>query len=456
MKKKRKLNRIGKITVLSLSLIVIGIIILTFCFTKNKEDEFNIIEQTDKYVLKISYPNLKNKKINKEIKNYIYSQKQEFLSLIADLEISESGQLYDFSLQYQVRRMENIESYHFITYSFGGGSHYMREDKSYHYDTKNKKLIDLSYFLDDDQSLSKLSVLSYYYIMKQYEEKKIEGIADWVKAGTKAELNNYQNFSFTENGFQILFPPYQVGPWSEGEITITIPYSELVGILKEEYRSYVKEENMNLIPETRSIDQFKDKKLIAFTFDDGPSTTTTNKLLDGLSKYNAKVTFFVLGSRVSGNKEVLKRAYQEGNQIGSHTYNHLNLLKLDEYHILKEIKNTNDEINKILGVTPSILRPPYGNTNLEIKKISNMNTILWNIDTLDWKHKDKNKIADEIVKHAHDGAIVLLHDIYNASVEGALLAMERLQKEGYAFVTIEEMAIIKNIDLSVDKSYYNF
>ena len=84
-----------------------------------------------------------------------------------------------------------------------------------------------------------------------------------------------------------------------------------------------------------------------------------------------------------------------------------------------------------------------------------MNTILWNDDTLDWKSKDKNKIADEIVKNAKDGNIVLLHDIYQSSVEGALLAMERLQKEGFAFVTIDEMAKLKNLTLDQTKSYFN-
>lgn len=83
-----------------------------------------------------------------------------------------------------------------------------------------------------------------------------------------------------------------------------------------------------------------------------------------------------------------------------------------------------------------------------------MYNILWDLDTEDWKYKDPERIANYIVENAHDGAIVLLHDLYETSVDGALLAMERLEKEGYAFVTIEEMAIIKNIDLEKDKNYY--
>ena len=76
------------------------------------------------------------------------------------------------------------------------------------------------------------------------------------------------------------------------------------------------------------------------------------------------------------------------------------------------------------------------------------------LDTEDWKNKDKDRIADYIVSNAHDGSIVLLHDLYETSVDGALLAMERLEKEGYAFVTIDEMIKIKDIQLDINKNYY--
>lgn len=144
-----------------------------------------------------------------------------------------------------------------------------------------------------------------------------------------------------------------------------------------------------------------------------------------------------------------------GNTIGSHTYSHLNLYKLNDYDIMKEINSTNEEIKEIIGVQPEYLRAPYGNTNAHIKELSNMYTILWNIDTEDWKYKDAQKIKDNILNHAHDGAIILLHDIYNTSVEGALLAMEELKDE-YAFVTIDEMIELKNIQLDKNKSYFNF
>lgn len=205
----------------------------------------------------------------------------------------------------------------------------------------------------------------------------------------------------------------------------------------------------------RDINKFKNKKLIAFTFDDGPNSKTTNKLLDNLDKYNARVTFFVVGNRVKTYEDILKRAYNMGNLIGSHTYNHKNLFELDDNQIVDEIKKTNDVIKEVTGSDTLYLRPPYGNTNKNIKNLVNMYNILWDLDTEDWKYKDKFKIAKYIIDNAHDGGIILLHDLYETSIDGALLAMEELSKNGYAFVTIEEMTTLKGITLNKTSNYFN-
>ncbi len=195
------------------------------------------------------------------------------------------------------------------------------------------------------------------------------------------------------------------------------------------------------------------KKLIAFTFDDGPAKNQTNKLLDSLNKYNARVTFFVTGDRVQTYASTLRRAYEMGNQIGSHTYSHKNLAKLKEDELRQQIDKTNKEIHKVLGFHPGLLRPPYGSYNDKVKKASGVPVILWNIDTLDWKNRNAQKICDNIVNNAHDGAIVLMHDLYETTVDGALMAMDKLQEKGYAFVTVGELAYLKDKTLENGKVY---
>lgn len=448
---KRHLNRRGKILVLSLSLIILisGIFVIKGL---NKNEEVHILESTDNYDLKIDYPNVENKKIKKKIDDYVTKQKDDFLNNVKAVEDIEQPK-YDFNLSVNVNDYKNITHVYMLTFAYTGGAHYTRDDTSLYFDNKTKEFVDLKYFFKDEEAFKKLSSIAYYYVLK-LEDKTFDEL--WVKRGTDPTIDNYRHFNFKDEGLEILFPPYQIASWADGEIKITIPYEEINNLLKEEYRNTSKEEEVvSIIPEVRDLTKYQDKKLIAFTFDDGPSETNTNYLLDNLDKYDAKVTFFVLGSRVNSNKETIKRAYLEGNDIGSHTYNHQNLNLLSDVALIDEVKKTNEAIKEVIGTSPTLLRPPYGNLTDHGKELANMSIILWNIDPLDWKYKDKNRVANEIIEHAHDGAIILVHDIYKSSVEGALLAMEELQKQGYAFVTINEMAQLRGIKLDTTTSYFS-
>ena len=208
---------------------------------------------------------------------------------------------------------------------------------------------------------------------------------------------------------------------------------------------------------TRDLSSFKGKKLIAITFDDGPAgAASTGKLLDNLDKYNARVTFFVVGNRVANHASILKREYEMGNQVASHSFTHANLAKLSESGIKDELDKTNEAIKKVIGVEPTCIRPPYGSLNDTVKKAANMHIITWSIDTLDWKNKNADTVCNNIVSKAFDGAIVLLHDLYPTSVDGALKAMEILKDQGYAFVTVEEMAKLRGVEMNNTAVYNNF
>ena len=132
------------------------------------------------------------------------------------------------------------------------------------------------------------------------------------------------------------------------------------------------------------------------------------------------------------------------------------MLNLDNQTKLEEINNTNNAINDVLGINPIYFRPPYGNINSHIKSLTMMHTICWDVDSEDWRLKDRQKIKDMILKNAHDGAVILLHDIYEESVMGALLAIKELKKEGYEFVTLTEMLELKEKSLDYDTTYYGF
>lgn len=457
MKTHRRLNKAGKIALLSLIIFIFFIILSIKLISYKGKKEIHILKSGKYYQLKINYPLLHDKKIDKKIKEYVDEKKQEFLDIVDQIEHLETDNKYDFIIQYQLNKEDDIYHIHLETYSYTGGEHYQKDDKTFHYDIKRKEFITIEEYLNDESSLEKLSLLSYYYIMEYGEENGKEFNEEIVKEYTSSKNENFIHFNIQEDGFEFLFALYQETDWIDGEIKIIIPYKELNELLKPKYQKQANKKDIEVIvPETRDLEQYKGKKLIAFTFDDGPSTETTNLLLDGVKEFDAKVTFFVIGNRINQHSEVLKRAYKEGHVIGSHTYNHRNLLLLNDYTRLQEIKNTNDIIENTIGVKPILLRPPYGNINDDIKKLSNMHIIEWDIDTLDWKYKDKDKIANEIITNAHDGAIVLLHDIYKSLVEGALQAMAQLKEEGYVFVTILEMAELKGITLDYETSYFYF
>lgn len=446
---KIRLTKFGKLFFSGIFGLTVLILRLAFI---NHQRVFYEKDENKNYIVEINYPKVKSKQLLAYTDDYIKNKKKEFKEEISMEEPLNSSK-YEFKADYKVTDNINILGLHLNISEYTGGAHHVRYDKSYYYNKESDEIVSIKDFLEKDTSLDKLANLSYYYVMKYSDDNNLNFDKEGVKEGLSFNLNNFEHFNFIDDGLEFIFPPYQIAYYAAGEIKIVIPYDELNGIIKNKYLKYSKKNNIKQ-DNNRNLKEFSNKKLIAFTFDDGPSYIGTNKLLDNLDKYNARVTFFVLGSRVENYKDTLTKAYKMGNTIGNHTYSHSNLLKLDNYSVMDEIKKTNETIKNITGSEAIYLRPPYGNINSDIKNISNMYTILWDLDTEDWKNKDKDRIADYIVSNAHDGAIVLLHDLYETSVDGALLAMERLEKEGYAFVTIDEMIKIKDIQLDINKNYY--
>lgn len=185
-------------------------------------------------------------------------------------------------------------------------------------------------------------------------------------------------------------------------------------------------------------------KRIALTFDDGPSRKNTAVLLDALKERNVKATFFVLGLNVVKYPDLVKRMVDEGHEVGNHTYSHKNLFQLDDDEIKEEIDITNNLIKDITGSNPKIFRPSYGNYNENIKNIANMEVVNWTIDSLDWRLKNTKKIYNRVIYKLKGNDIVLLHDIYKTSVNAAIKIIDKLQAEGYEFVTISEILGLNN------------
>lgn len=192
------------------------------------------------------------------------------------------------------------------------------------------------------------------------------------------------------------------------------------------------------------------EKLIALTFDDGPSSVNTPVLLDGLAQRGVHATFFLVGSMAADNHDLVRRMVAEGHQIGLHTYDHSSsqgLVGLSESQFRAQVDTTRDLLTALTDQTSFVFRPPYGFVDHSVRLWADAPIILWSVDTEDWRDQNVERITQHIVSHAEDGAIILLHDIFSTSVESALKAVDILMDQGYRFVTVDELFAAKGTDL---------
>lgn len=208
------------------------------------------------------------------------------------------------------------------------------------------------------------------------------------------------------------------------------------------------------VPADTSADVEQAPKLIALTFDDGPRRDTTSALLDGLAQRGVPATFFLIGEQLVGNEDLVRRMDAEGHQIGIHTYDHVTLTGLNRADFDAQVDKTRQFLKNILGHNDFLLRPPYGLYDEGVKRNAEAPIILWSIDPQDWGDKNADREVAHIVSEAKNGAIVLMHDIYPASVEAALRVVDELHTQGYLFVTVEQLFAERGIELQ-DGEVYN-
>ncbi|MCR5432226.1 MAG: polysaccharide deacetylase family protein [Lachnospiraceae bacterium] len=178
----------------------------------------------------------------------------------------------------------------------------------------------------------------------------------------------------------------------------------------------------------------EDIHMVALTLDDGPGSHGM-ELMDFFDSRNVKATFFLIGADVGNYPQSVQRMVDEGHEIGNHCMNHKQLTAVKKARALEEIEDGAKAIEDVAGVPPTVFRPPYGDSTEEQRIAAGMPTVLWNIDTLDWKYKDADRVAKEIINGAKDGNIILVHEIYKTTVEGVKKAVDKLTAKGVRFVT---------------------
>ncbi|MFC0037818.1 polysaccharide deacetylase family protein [Actinomadura rayongensis] len=191
-------------------------------------------------------------------------------------------------------------------------------------------------------------------------------------------------------------------------------------------------------PPPRAIDCAR-TACVALTFDDGPGPYTET-LLNDLQAAGARATFFMLGENVASFPHAVRRAALAGHEIGNHSWSHPQLTGLPSASVRAQVQRTQRAIEQASGgVTPKLMRPPYGAVDKRVSGDIAMPEVLWSVDTLDWKIRDTRRVERAALGQAHRGSIVLMHDIHKTTVAAVPTVLAGLKKKGLTPVTVSEL-----------------
>ena len=199
------------------------------------------------------------------------------------------------------------------------------------------------------------------------------------------------------------------------------------------------------------------RPMVALTFDDGPHAVYTDQILDILEEHGAVATFFEVARNLSKAPDAVRRAADLGCEIGSHSYRHANLGKMDQAAQQADQAAADAIFQEVLGTTPTLLRPPYGSMNKTLKTTCGRSIVTWSIDTEDWLSKDADKVVASVQNAGNlDGQVILLHSIYGSTVEATEVLVPWLLEQGYQLVTISELIQLRFGDQVEPNRSYNY
>ena len=182
------------------------------------------------------------------------------------------------------------------------------------------------------------------------------------------------------------------------------------------------------------------RPMVALTYDDGPHAVYTDQILDILEEHGAVATFFEVAANLHKAPDAVRRAADLGCEIGSHSYRHANLGKMDQAAQQADQAAADALFQEVLGTTPSLLRPPYGSMNKTLKTTSGRSIVTWSIDPEDWRCRDADTVVSRIqAEKSLDGQVILLHSIYDSTVEATETLVPWLLEQGYQLVTVSEL-----------------
>ena len=390
----------------------------------------------------IEYPITENEKINRLISESIDKIDRDFQNTVLLATVFDKPMTETIGYQVTHNTSEALSIVINIKQDMNG-AHPASMTQFWTFDKKSGEVVGLADFTEQSDEAAEAIMSAAKDNISQTIKQRQQPEIDLNEIINKEALSN---FIITNNGNSLAWPLGQASllPSSYGELTITVPISSVSKYLQNPTArkfANIPKPAEKPKPAPAAPTPTVANKTIALTFDDGPGPYT-EKLLDILDKYDAKATFFLIGSKVSGQASVVRSIQARGHQLGNHSWSHPELPKLSVDQIAGEIDRTNEAIRQATGVKPSILRPPYGAVNgvvLEQLRLRNMSSILWSVDTRDWADRNSQIVCSRAVAGARPGAVILMHDIHPTSVNAVPCILNSLKQQGYSFVTVQNL-----------------
>ena len=395
----------------------------------------------------IEYPITENEKINRLISESIDKIDRDFQNTVLLATVFDKPMTETIGYQVTHNTSEALSIVINIKQDMNG-AHPASMTQFWTFDKKSGEVVGLADFTEQSDEAAEAIISAAKDNISQIIKQRQQPEIDLNEIINKEALSN---FIITNDGNALAWPLGQASllPSSYGELTITVQISSVSKYLQNPTAR--KLANIPKPPEPKpelapapaapTPAPTTGNKVIALTFDDGPGPYTAH-LLDILDQYGARATFFLIGSKVSGQASVVRSIQARGHQLGNHSWSHPELPKLSVDQIAGEIDRTNEAIRQATGVKPSILRPPYGAVNgvvLEQLRLRNMSSILWSVDTRDWADRNSQIVCSRAVAGARPGAVILMHDIHQTSVNAVPCILSSLKQQGYSFVTIQRL-----------------
>ncbi len=289
------------------------------------------------------------------------------------------------------------------------------------------------------------------------KEDKIENFKELVSVTVRQKYPSFISetilnednriYEISDDKITIYFSNENINPSYDKRLSIDLGCPVILDFLN--YKCNGKEEYLNE-PETL-------EKVVALTFDDGPTINKTDRVVEILNNNKANATFFMVGNKITyKNKPTILNVLDNGNEVGGHSYSHQMLTRLKEEKILEEINNTNANFKEITGTDLYLVRPPYGSSNKKVRETVSNPFIMWSLDTMDWKSKNAEKVYNKVIETVEDGNIILMHDSYDSTLAALEEVLPKLYTMGYKVTTVSNLAKLKNQEIVEGNTYRYF